>query len=294
MTYLSFKSKIDSKVGSNEDDDEDDDNSSYDSWTDSVPGGDSDEGFDASRIIYVWIGAHSSAIKRDAIMRVAMEIRDKELSGKAAILVIDESAASDIARRRFFAQLHTVEYGDRMSVPRELSAVYSRISPLSSAGDDIEFERALERRKVMYGFWEAVPPATILSVGTDINASLLLKVPVGGVVVLDTWTDVFVWWRNEPSNPAVRQCALNFSQMLIRDTCIPQRPKSASVWNEVRGFEHVIFKTKFPDWPYVFSSSMGSTRVVCHKVSAINTTAPPVAVPIRSVSRTSTQAVAVA
>ncbi|KAJ2384157.1 hypothetical protein GGI23_006993 [Coemansia sp. RSA 2559] len=225
-----------------------------------------------------------------------MEIRDKELVGRASILVIDESAAADIARRRFFAQLHAVEYGDTMSIPREISTVYSRISPLSSAGNDIDFERAIERRKVLYGFWETIPPATILSVGTDINASLLLRVPVGGAVVLDTWTDVFIWWRNEPSNPAVRQCALNFSQMLIRDACIPQRPKSASVWNEVRGFEHVIFKTKFPDWPYVFASSMGSSRVVWHKAPAVNTITPPAAVPIRSVSRTSIsiQAIAVA
>ncbi|KAJ2555667.1 hypothetical protein EV175_002210, partial [Coemansia sp. RSA 1933] len=248
----------------------------------------------ASRIIYVWIGAHSSAIKRDAIMRVSREIRDKELEGMASIVVVDESSASDIARRKFFSQLYAVEYGTTVSVPRDISTVYSRISPLSSAGDDISFERALERRKVMYGFWDTIPPATIVSVGTDINASLLLKVPLGGAVVLDTWTDVFVWWRNEPSNPAVRQCALNFAQMLVRDVYIPQRPKSASVWNEVRGFEHVIFKTKFPDWPYVFTSSIGSTRVVCHKVPAANTITPPVAVPVRSVSRASTQAVAVA
>ncbi|KAJ2607735.1 hypothetical protein EV177_005347 [Coemansia sp. RSA 1804] len=227
-------------------------------------------------------------------MRVAMEIRDKELVGKAAILVIDESAASDIARRRFFSQLHNMEYGGKLSIPDGLAMVYNRISPLSAAGDDVDFERALERRKVVYGFWETVPPATILSVGADVNAALLLKVPVGGVIVLDTWTDVFVWWRNEPNNPAVRQCALNFSRMLIRDTCIPQRPRSASVWTEVRGFEHVIFKTKFPDWPYIFASSMGTTSVVCHNVPAVGTIAPPAAVPIRSISRASTRAVAVA
>ncbi|KAJ2498218.1 hypothetical protein GGI11_008063, partial [Coemansia sp. RSA 2049] len=131
----------------------------------------------ASRVIYVWIGTHSSAIKRDAIMRVAMEIRDKELVGKAAILVIDESAASDIARRRFFSQLHNMEYGGKLSIPDGLAMVYNRISPLSAAGDDVDFERALERRKVVYGFWETVPPATILSVGADVNAALLLKVP---------------------------------------------------------------------------------------------------------------------
>ncbi|KAJ2621855.1 hypothetical protein GGI25_003165 [Coemansia spiralis] len=249
----------------------------------------------ASRVIYVWIGAHSSAIKRDAIMRVAMEIRDKELVGRAAVMVVDESTSSDSARKKFFEQLFAIEHGtDATPLPKEMSAVYSQISPMNKAGDDIDFERALERRKVMYGFWESVPPATILSVGSDINASLLLKVPAGGVVVLDTWTDVFVWWRNEPGNLAVRQCAFNFCKMLIQDACIPQRPKSASVWHEVRGFEHVIFKTKFPDWPYVFASSMGTTQVVRQLVPAANLATPPAAVPIRSASRTITRAVAVA
>ncbi|KAJ2356901.1 hypothetical protein H4S01_006606, partial [Coemansia sp. RSA 2610] len=59
----------------------------------------------ASRTIYVWLGAHASAIKRDAVTRVAMEIRDRELMGKAAVVVVDESAGADSARGKFFAQL---------------------------------------------------------------------------------------------------------------------------------------------------------------------------------------------
>ncbi|KAJ2857354.1 hypothetical protein J3B02_001053, partial [Coemansia erecta] len=242
----------------------------------------------ASRVIYVWIGTHASAIKRDAITRVAMEIRDKELMGKAAVIIIDESSAADSARRKFFAQLYTVEHGIATPLPHEIPSLYSQITPLRKAGDDLDFERALERRKVMYGFWESIPPATILSVGVDIHATMLLKVPAGGVVVLDTWTDVFIWWRNEPGNTAVRKCAINFANMLVQDACIPARPKSAAVWHELRGFEHVIFKTKFPDWPFVFASSMASSSHL-HRRSAppANSVMPPAALPLRTVSRQS-------
>ncbi|KAJ1954876.1 hypothetical protein EC988_002194 [Linderina pennispora] len=243
----------------------------------------------ASRVIYVWIGAHAAAIKRDAITRVAMEIRDRELLGKAAVVIIDESTASDSARHKFFTRLNSVN--SRGMGPVAVPSLYSQITPTSRAGDDTDFERALERRKVLYGFWEAVPPATILSVGSDVQAATLLKVPMGGVVVLDTWADVFIWWRNEPCNPAVRKCAVNFANMLVQDTCIPPRPKSASVWHEVRGFEHVIFKTKFPDWPFVFAASMAPVRNQRQMIGG--SVMPPAAVPIRSVSRSS-QAVAVA
>ncbi|KAJ2722575.1 hypothetical protein GGI07_003218 [Coemansia sp. Benny D115] len=248
----------------------------------------------ASRVIYVWIGAHAAAIKRDAITRVAMEIRDKELMGKAAVVLIDESTASDSARRKFFTQLHVAEHGDYRSIPSEISTVYNSITPLSKAGDDMDFERAMVRRKVMYGFWESVPPATIVSVGADINAAMLLKVPMGGVVVLDTWSDVFIWWRNEPSNTSVRKCAISFANMLIQDACIPPRPKSATVWHEIRGFEHVIFKTKFPDWPFVFSASMAATSQSARRViQPVKNVMPPAALPMRNSSR-STRAVAVA
>ncbi|KAJ2786816.1 hypothetical protein GGI15_001227 [Coemansia interrupta] len=241
----------------------------------------------ASRVIYVWVGAHASAIKRDAITRVAMEVRDKELMGKADVVIIDESADADGARRKFFAQLHIAEHGIATPLPAKISTLSSQITPLCKAGDDMDFERALERRKVLYGFWESVPPATILSVGTDINAAMLLKVPAGGVVVLDTWSDVFIWWRNEPGNSAVRKCAINFANMLVQDACIPTRPKSASVWHELRGFEHVIFKTKFPDWPFVFTSSMSSSARISRRSvpSSSGTVIPSVDIPLRPVSR---------
>ncbi|KAJ2455959.1 hypothetical protein EV183_000302 [Coemansia sp. RSA 2336] len=237
----------------------------------------------ASRTIYVWLGAHASAIKRDAITRVAMEIRDKELMNKAAIVVVDESAASNGARKQFFAQLHRAETGSGHILAAELSAMSSRITPLDRAGDDMDFEKALQRRKVVYGFWEAVPPATIIAADTYVNAAALQKVPAGGAIVLDTWSDVFIWWRNEPCNPAVRRCAVNFANMLVKDTSIPPRPQSASVWHEVQGFEHVIFKTKFPDWPFVFASSMGTSEVVRQMVS--DSAPPPLALPVRSISR---------
>ncbi|KAJ2470812.1 hypothetical protein EV174_006055 [Coemansia sp. RSA 2320] len=221
------------------------------------------------------------------MIRVAMEIRDKELLGKAAVVVIDESPAADSNRRRFFTQLHQAEHEGRIAPPSDMATLYKQLTPLSMAGDDIDFEKALERRKVVYGFWETVPPATILSVGADVNAAMLLKVPAGGVVVLDTWSDVFIWWRGEPGNPAVRKCATNFANMLIRDACIPPRPKSASVWHELRGFEHVIFKTKFPDWPFVFASSVPVVNTVYHTSTAADVSMSPASMPVRSVSRTS-------
>ncbi|KAJ2898450.1 hypothetical protein GGI21_004860 [Coemansia aciculifera] len=150
-----------------------------------------------------------------------------------------------------------------------MATLCKQLTPLSKAGDDLDFEKALERRKVAYGFWETVPPATILSVGADINAAMLLKVPAGGIVVLDTWSDVFIWWRDEPGNPAVRKCAIDFANMLVRDACIPSRPKSASVWHELRGFEHIIFKTKFSDWPFVFASSMAASTPAARRSAPV-------------------------
>ncbi|KAJ2794047.1 hypothetical protein H4R20_006353 [Coemansia guatemalensis] len=240
----------------------------------------------ASRVIYVWLGTHSSAIKRDAITRVAMEIRDRELAGGAAVVIVDESAAADSARKKFFTQLYAAQYGSHVSLPNEMSTIYSQITPLSRAGNDMNFERALQRRKVMYGFWEAIPPATIISTDTYVNAAALLKVPVGGVVVLDTWSDVFVWWRDEPCSSAVRKCAINFASMLVKDACIPPRPKSASVWHEIHGSEHVIFKTKFSDWPFIFGSSIGATKVAHHAASDSGSAISPIALPVRSVSYT--------
>ncbi|KAJ2357206.1 hypothetical protein GGF43_001607 [Coemansia sp. RSA 2618] len=239
----------------------------------------------ASRTVYIWLGAHASAIKRDAIMRVAMEIRDKELMGKAAVVVVDESAASNSARKKFFAQLYLSEHGECLALPKEPSALYSQITPLSRAGDDLDFERALQRRKVMYGFWEAVPPATIIAAGTYVNAAALLKVPAGGAIVLDTWSDVFIWWRNEPCNPAVRRCAINFANMLVKDVSIPPRPQSASVWHETQGSEHVIFKTKFPDWPFVFAATVGAAEVPRQMAPAAGSAPSPMALPIRTSSR---------
>ncbi|KAJ1856873.1 hypothetical protein LPJ76_002150 [Coemansia sp. RSA 638] len=239
----------------------------------------------ASRTIYIWLGAHASPIKRDAITRVAMEIRDKELLGKAAVVLVDESAAANSARKKFFAQLHLSEHGDCLAQPKDMSVVYNQITPLRRAGDDLDFERALQRRKVMYGFWEAVPPATIIAAGTYVNAAALSKVPAGGAIVLDTWSDVFIWWRNEPCSLAVRRCAINFANMLIKDVSIPPRPQSASVWHETQGSEHVIFKTKFPDWPFVFASSMSSIEVARQMAPASSSATPPMALPIRSASR---------
>ncbi|KAJ2615118.1 hypothetical protein H4S08_001403 [Coemansia sp. RSA 1365] len=238
----------------------------------------------ASRVVYVWLGTHSSAIKRDAITRVAVEIRDRELAGRAAILIVDESAAADSARKKFFAQLYAAQHGSHVSLPGEMSTIYSQITPLSRAGDDMNFERALQRRKVMYGFWEAIPPATIISTGTYVNAAALLKVPMGGVVVLDTWSDVFVWWRDEPCSTAVRKCAIDFASMLVKDVCIPPRPESASIWHEVHGSEHVIFKTKFSDWPFVFASSMGIVEVANYTTPDPDSSMPSIALPVRSVS----------
>ncbi|KAJ2867006.1 hypothetical protein GGH94_001173 [Coemansia aciculifera] len=236
----------------------------------------------ASRVIYAWIGAHASVLKRDAIIRVAMEIRDKELMGKATIVVVDESTTADSARRKLFTQLHLTEHAGRASPPSDMATLCRQLTPLSKAGDDLDFERALERRKVAYGFWETVPPATILSVGADINAAMLLKVPIGGVVVLDTWSDVFIWWRDEPGNPAVRKCATEFANMLVRDACIPPRPKSASVWHELRGFEHIVFKTKFSDWPFVFASSMAANTHTARRI--VPAAASNMTLPIRSPS----------
>lgn len=208
-----------------------------------------------SPTIYVWLGAHASTIKKEAIIRVAAEIRDGEIinGGAATVVTVDESAVTDAARHRFFAQLFVIQHSGRVPVP-DMSIIYKQITPLSQAGDDFNFERAMKRRKVMYGFWEAIPPATILAVGADINAASLLKVPIGGVVVLDTWSDIFLWWRDEPCNPAVHKCASNFVKMLLQDACIPPRPISAAIWHEVHGLEHIIFKTKFADWPFVFAT----------------------------------------
>ncbi|KAJ2461116.1 hypothetical protein GGF42_000401 [Coemansia sp. RSA 2424] len=248
----------------------------------------------ASRVVYAWIGAHASVIKRDAIIRVAREICDKELMGKATVVVVDEATVADSARRKLFTQLHLAEHAGRASPPSDMATLCKQLTPLSKAGDDLDFERALERRKVVYGFWETVPPATIISVGADINAAMLLKVPAGGVVVLDTWSDVFIWWRDEPGNPAVRKCAVDFANMLVRDACIPSRPKSASVWHELRGFEHVIFKTKFSDWPFVFASSMAATtHAVRRAAPAAGLTMSLLTQPMRSPSRSS-QAIIVA
>ncbi|KAJ2742610.1 hypothetical protein GGI20_004355 [Coemansia sp. BCRC 34301] len=242
----------------------------------------------ASRAVYAWIGAHASVVKRDAIIRVAREICDKELMGKATVVVVDESTAADSARRKLFTQLHLTEHAGRASPPSDMVTLCKQLTPMSKAGDDLDFERALERRKVAYGFWEAVPPATIISVGADINAAMLLKVPAGGVVVLDTWSDVFIWWRDEPGNPAVRKCATDFANMLVRDACIPSRPKSASVWHELRGVEHVIFKTKFSDWPFVFASSIAATAHAARRtVPAAGSNMSLLSQPMRSASRSS-------
>ncbi|PIA14412.1 hypothetical protein COEREDRAFT_82702 [Coemansia reversa NRRL 1564] len=238
----------------------------------------------ASHVVYVWLGTHSSAIKRDAITRVAIEIRDREMTGRAAIVIVDETAAADSARKKFFAQLYSAQNGSHVSLPGEMSTIYSQITPLSRAGNDMNFERALQRRKVMYGFWEAIPPATIISTGKYVNAAALLKVPMGGVVVLDTWSDVFVWWRDEPCSTAVRKCAIDFASMLVKDACIPPRPESASIWHEVHGSEHVIFKTKFSDWPFVFASSMGTAEVVDYIEPNPDSAMPSITLPVRSVS----------
>ncbi|KAJ2797671.1 hypothetical protein H4R21_004229, partial [Coemansia helicoidea] len=160
-----------------------------------------------SHVVFVWLGACASPTKRDAITHVALEVRDKELLGTARVVIVDEAAstaarAADSARRRFFAQLHAVEHGGRTPLPMEISAVYSRLTPADKAGSDADFERALQRRKVLYGFWEAIPPGSIVAAGGYVNAAALAKVPAGGAVVLDTWSDVFIWWRDEPGTPA--------------------------------------------------------------------------------------------
>ncbi|KAJ2713864.1 hypothetical protein H4R19_002036, partial [Coemansia spiralis] len=214
----------------------------------------------ASHTIYVWLGARASAAKRDAITHVALEVRDRELLGTAGIVIVDEAsstAAADAARRRFFAQLYAVEHGRGTSLPNEMSAVYCQLTPPDKAGSDADFERALQRRKVLYGFWEAVPPGSIVAAGSYVSAAALAKVPAGGAVILDTWSDVFIWWRDEPASPAVRRCAVSYADALVRDVCIPPRPGPgpAPVWHEIQGSEHVLFKTKFPDWPFVFGAS---------------------------------------
>ncbi|KAJ2781882.1 hypothetical protein H4R18_002588 [Coemansia javaensis] len=239
--------------------------------------------------IYVWLGARASPIKRDAISRLAAEIRDTELLGRASVVTLDgsEPAAGD-AHHRFFAQLHAAEHGGRMPLPREISATMRRTLPAASGmGSDMDFERALQRRKVLYGFWEAVPPASIVAADAYVNAAALAKVPAGGAVVLDAWSDVFVWWRDEPGNPAVRRCALNFANMLISDVCIPARPDPVPVWREVHGSEHVVFKTKFADWPFVFAppapavrpARRAAARPAAPSVAAAPPPPPPVAAP---------------
>ncbi|KAJ2501448.1 hypothetical protein IWW47_003106, partial [Coemansia sp. RSA 2052] len=103
----------------------------------------------ASRVVYAWIGAHASVIKRDAIIRVAREICDKELMGKATVLVVDEATVADSARRKLFTQLHLAEHAGRASPPSDMATLCKQLTPLSKAGDDLDFERALERRKVV-------------------------------------------------------------------------------------------------------------------------------------------------
>ncbi|KAJ1920131.1 hypothetical protein H4219_001504 [Mycoemilia scoparia] len=238
----------------------------------------------SSRIIYVWLGSESSDLKRNVIIRLALEIQANELNKKSTIVPIDQRSGRTLALEKFLVRLNLCYIGENknkhtmghqhylehcgLEVPPESNS-YER---MSSANTDVLFKKlstavhtkpARDTEAIMklfifkaklYKFTSKSFDPIVVSHGREISARHLLCIECSDVVVLDAFSDIFVWWKESSVDRQSLYKAIKWAESLFFTRSKSFKPYTIDikVWHEICGREHILFRTKFPDWPQAF------------------------------------------
>lgn len=176
--------------------------------------------------LYQWNGKESNRIEKGKAMDVIKNIKDKELSGLAQVVVLDEGVNDTNPNDDFWKILEP-----------------GSVQPAQDAGSDLDIDSFLKKSSNLY---------QVVQAGDSVESELLATYPIkkelledNGCYILDCITEIYVWC-GKTSKLNLRKNAIDIATHLssIRDFwCAP-------ISRELPGGESVLFREKFSNWGY--------------------------------------------
>lgn len=200
-------------------------------------------------LLYQWNGKDANRIAKGKAMDLAKNIKDKEYSGTAKVVVLEEGKTDTNINDQFWKTMHGHVPNETPSADLPpLPASYEAL-PIKSAaegGDDAEAEVALKGASDLYKLVfnskkEKVEPELVA--GYPLKKDLL---QAEECYILDAMSEIYVWCgKNSPIK--TRKQSLDVAIKLMRSR---NEYWVAPVIRELPGGESVMFREKFSDWGY--------------------------------------------
>ncbi|KAJ3070647.1 hypothetical protein HDU98_006325 [Podochytrium sp. JEL0797] len=179
-------------------------------------------------VLYIWCGSLSGKVKRAKGKEVAYRMREKDWGTKAEIVEVVESQDDTKQQKQFWRAL----------LGSESASIQRDVALNCSIADDLEYEKSMDAKLVLYGLNDAGVFAPVSTDGKTLSVKLINS---GTCFVLECKGEFVYLWTGRGSNEDVREAGQAFANDLSLangTTLIPERDLS----------ESVLFLEKFHDW----------------------------------------------
>uniref|UniRef100_A0A0A9WEB4 Gelsolin n=3 Tax=Lygus hesperus TaxID=30085 RepID=A0A0A9WEB4_LYGHE len=183
---------------------------------------------DSGSELFLYVGPDSKGVESHTARRVANQIRDQDHCGKVNITTIDSSSSEG-------------EISEFLSVLGASSL--TDVPDASTAGDDLEFEKKLDRVITLYKVSDEEGKMKTEKIGEKPLKQDLLDTK--DCFILDGGNSGIFVWVGKKSNGKEKAEALNKGQAFINEK---NYPSWTSLKRVVEGGEPTIFKEYFINW----------------------------------------------
>lgn len=200
-------------------------------------------------VLYQWNGKDANRIAKGKAMDLAKNIKDKEYSGTAKVIVLEEGKTDTNMQDAFWKVLHGYvpndEEASKKALPLPDSYADLKIKTAEQGGDDAEAEASLKTScdlyKLVPGKKDRVEPELVASypIKKDILAT-------EECYILDCVGEIYVWC-GKASPIKTRKQSLDVALKLMASRT---EFWVAPILRELPGGESVLFREKFADWGY--------------------------------------------
>lgn len=200
-------------------------------------------------VLYQWNGKDSNRIAKGKAMDLAKNIKDKEYSGTAKVVVLEEGKTDTNVQDPFWKVMHghvpNDEEASKKALPLPDSYADLKIKTAAEGGDDAEAEASLKSSCDLY----KLVPGKKDRVEPELVASYPLKKDIlepEECYILDCVGEIYVWCgKSSPIKTRKQSLDVALKLMASRNDFWV-----APILRELPGGESVLFREKFADWGY--------------------------------------------